>query len=142
MIGLRASWRAASVALLTLGVVAACTGENLFTGPGAGGGSLVGPAVDITQPAADATFAVGDSVQVTADVSSDNGVSQLSFSGTFTAGGTAYGGEVVQTNGANDTTVSVFLNPVGGTTGNVRIVVLASDLVGGEGADTVTVSIN
>lgn len=135
-------WHAATVAFLLLGLLVGCTGENLFTGPGAGGGSLLGPAVEITEPAADAAFVVGDSVRVTAEVSSDQGVSQVSFSGAFTAGGTAFGGEVIQTNGAPDTTVSVFLNPVGGSTGNVRIVVEASDLVGGDGADTVTVSIN
>jgi hypothetical protein len=46
--GRRAASRFAG-AVFAATVVAACAGENLFTGPGLGG-SLLGPQVDITTP--------------------------------------------------------------------------------------------
>jgi len=120
-------------------VLAGCTGENLFTGP-ALGGTLLGPTVEITVPAAGAAVAAGDSVQVTASVASDIGVNQVTFSGSFTTGTTAYITQVVSLS-SQDTTLSRFLKPAGTTTGSARIIVEATDLLGGAGADTVTVTI-
>lgn len=129
--------------LAAFAVVAAaigCTGENLFTGPSTGGSQL-GPTVEVTAPAAGTIIALGDSVQVTANVVSSTGVSQVTFSGTFTNGVTAFISEVAVLQSAQDTTISRFLRQAAGTNGSARIVVQARDVVGKIGADTVLVTI-
>jgi hypothetical protein len=124
---------------VALAGLAACTGENLFTGP-ALGGSLLGPTVDISAPAAGATVAATDSVQVTANVASDNGITQVTFSGLFSTGTAAYISQVVSLS-ATDTTISRFLKRAGTTTGAAKIIVQATDLLGGVAADTVSITI-
>jgi len=123
-----------------MAVAIGCTGENLFTGPSTGGSQL-GPTVEVTAPGAGAIIALGDSVQVTADVTSSTGVSQVTFSGTFSNGVAAFISELVVLQSAQDTTVSRFLRQASGTNGSVRIVVQARDVVGRIGADTVLVTI-
>ena len=132
--------RAIGTAVIAVGALASCTGENLFTGPSLGGG-LTGPTVEITTPAADATVAAGDSVQVSASVTSSNGVSQVTFSGFFTTGTTAYIAQIVSLPNPADTTLSKFLQPAGTGTGEAKIIVEATDILGGSSADTVTVTI-
>ena len=132
--------RAAAVAAVAIAAVAGCTGENLFTGPSLGGG-LLGPTVEITTPAAGATVGVGDSVQVTAKMTSDNGVTQVTFSGRFGTGTTAFISQVVSLPSSTDTTVSRFLKQAGTTAGTAKIIVEARDLLGSSTADTVTVTI-
>jgi len=124
-------------------VVAGCTGENLFTGPTTGSsGSLLGPTVEISAPAANAVIALGDSVQVTAKVTSDNGVNQVTFSGVSGTGATVFVSQVVTLANATDTTVSRFLQQAGTVTGAAKIIVQARDILGGTGADTVSVTIS
>jgi len=135
--------RAAVAAMVGFAVVAGCTGENLFTGPTTGGGgSLLGPTVAISAPAENAVIAVGDSVQVTAKVTSDNGVNQVTFSGVFGTGATAFVSQVVTLTNATDTTISRFLKQAGTATGTAKIIVEAKDILGGTGADTVSVTIS
>jgi uncharacterized protein YfaS (alpha-2-macroglobulin family) len=129
----------AVAATFILAAIAACTGENLFTGP-ALGGTLLGPTVEITAPAAGATVAPGDSVQVTVNVASANGVSQVTFSGVFGTGTAAFISQVVSLS-SQDTTLSRFLKQTGTTTGSAMIIVKASDLLAASAADTVTVTI-
>jgi hypothetical protein len=128
----------AVVATFVLAAIAACTGENLFTGPSVGG-ILLGPTVDITAPAEGAAV-TGDSVQVTAHVASDNGITQVTFSGVFSTGTAAYITQVVSLS-SQDTTLSRFLKRSGTGTGSAKIIVQASDLLGGSAADMVTVTI-
>lgn len=123
-------------------VVAGCTGENLFTGPATGGGSLLGPTVDITAPAANTVVAIGDSVQVTARVTSASGVNQVTFSGVNASGGAAFVSQVITVSNASDTTISRFLKQSGTVTGGASIIVQAKDVTGGLGADTVAVTIS
>jgi len=136
--------RAAVAAMVGFAVVAGCTGDNLFTGPTlGGGGSLLGPTVEISAPAANAVIATGvDSVQVTAKITSDNGVNEVTFSGVFTSGTTAFISQVVTLPSATDTTVSRFLKRAGTSTGTARIIVQAKDILGATGADTVSVTIS
>lgn len=128
------------VALAVAVTAIGCTGENLFTGPSSGG-SQFGPTVEVTAPPAGAIIALGDSVQVTADVVSSTGVSQVTFSGTFENGVSAFISQVVVLQSAQDTTISRFLRQAANTNGSVRIIVQARDLVGKIGADTVLVTI-
>ena len=134
--------RAAGAIALSVAVAAACTGENLFTGPGLGGGTLLGPTVEITEPADAAALTQGDSVQVDANITSDNGVNEVILRGVFTTGTNAYIQEIVTLTGATDTTVSTFLQPAGTNTGAALIIVSARDVTGNDGADTVSVTIN
>jgi hypothetical protein len=128
-------------ALLVAAVLPACTGDNLFTGLGASVG-LLGPEVDITVPAANLALAVGDSVQVTANVSSPDGITQVKWTGTFTTGAGAWQDVVVTLPNPQDTTVSRYLRQLGVQTGSARIIVEATEVGGDVGADTVLVSIN
>ncbi len=128
-------------AMLVAAVLPACTGDNLFTGLGASVG-LLGPDVDITAPAANLTLAVGDSVQVTANVSSPDGVSSVKYKGLFSDGAAAFTEITVTLPNPTDSIVSRFMRQTGTTTGNVRIIVEATDVGGDTGADTVTVIIN
>ena len=128
-------------AMLAAAVLPACTGDNLFTGLGASVG-LLGPEVEITAPAANFTMAVGDSVQVTANVSSPDGVSSVTYKGLFSGGAVAFTQISFTLPNPQDSTVSRFMRQAGATTGNVQIIVEATDLLGGVGADTVAVIIN
>ena len=130
-----------AVALLVAGSLPACTGDNLFTGLGAVAG-LLGPEVEITVPQANFTLGTGDSLTVTANVASPDGVSTVTFSGLFSGGSAAFT-QVVVSNLPNpaDTTITRRLAQAGTTTGTVRIIVEATDALGDRGADTVSVII-
>jgi hypothetical protein len=123
-----------------VGSLPACTGDNLFTGVGALAG-LLGPDVEITAPQNNLGLAVGDSVQVTANVSSPEGVATVKYSGLFTGGATAFTEIVVTLPNPQDTTVSRYMKQIGTTTGTVRVIVEATDALGETGADTVNVII-
>jgi hypothetical protein len=132
--------RLATVALVAV-TLPACTGENLFTGLGATTG-ILGPEVEITAPQPNVALAVGDSVQVTANLSAPDGVSSVKYTGLFSGGGTAFTEIQFTLPNPQDTTVSRFMRQAGTTTGNVRLIVEATDLLGAKGADTVVVIIN
>jgi hypothetical protein len=131
--------RVAAAMAVGVAVFAACTGENLFTGPTIAG-SLLGASVEITEPAEAAAIAVGDSVRVTAHVASENGISQVTFGGVFATGTTAFIQQVVSLS-SPDTTISRFLKQAGTATGSAKIIVQAQDILGSQAADTVTVTI-
>ena len=127
--------------MLVAAALPACTGDNLFTGLGAFAG-LLGPEVEITAPSNNATLGVGDSVQVTANLTSPDGVTTVSFKGLFTGGSVAFTEIPFTLPAPQDTTVTRILAPAGASTGTVLIIVTAGDALGEQGADTVTVSIN
>jgi hypothetical protein len=130
-----------AAALLTAGALPACTGDNLFTGVGVFAG-LLGPEVEITAPIANFTLGVGDSLTVTANVQSQDGVTAVRFSGLFSGGSAAFTQvEVTNLPSPQDTTLTRVLRQAGTTTGNVRVIVEATDALGDSGADTVTVII-
>jgi hypothetical protein len=130
------------VAVIVAGAVAACTGDNLFTGIAAGVG-LLGPEVDITAPQPNLAVTVGDSVTVTANVTDPNGVTGVKFSGTFSGGQVAFTEIAVGSlPSPKDTTMTRVMRQAGTTTGNVRIIVEATNAAGDTGADTVTVIIS
>lgn len=131
--------RVAAVMAVGVAVVAACTGENLFTGPSTST-TLLGVTVEVTAPASGDTIPVGDSVQVTAHVQSENSVTQVTFGGVFEGGTTAFVSQVVSLS-ATDTTISRFLKQAGTSTGGAKIIVLGQDLLGSQAADTVAVTI-
>ncbi|MDH3423642.1 MAG: hypothetical protein OEN00_11665, partial [Gemmatimonadota bacterium] len=139
--GRRIRLRVAAAAVAGLAVMAACTGDNLFTGPSLGG-TLLGPSVEIEAPAANAVVGATDSVQVRTTVASENGVTQVTLSGVFPTGTAAYISQVVSLPNPQDTTISRFLKRSGTATGSARIIVQATDLLGGTAADTVTITIN
>jgi hypothetical protein len=130
-----------ATALLVAGSLPACTGDNLFTGLGAMAG-LLGPEVEITAPQNNLGLAVGDSVLVTANVSSPDGVSSVKYSGLFTGGEAAFTEVVVTLPSPQDSTVSRYMKQIGTTTGTVRVIVEATDALGEKGADTVNVIIS
>jgi hypothetical protein len=129
-----------AAALLVAGLLPACTGDNLFTGLAIAG--LLGPEVQITAPQANFTLGVGDSVTVTANMSSPDGVTSVTFSGLFAGGNPAFT-QVVVSNlpSPQDTTLTRVLRQAGASTGNVRIIVEATDALGDKGADTVNIII-
>jgi hypothetical protein len=128
------------VALLAAGSLPACTGDNLFTGV-TGVGPL-GPDVEITAPQNNYAMTAADSVLVTANVSSPNGVTTVKYSGLFSGGQTALTEIVVTLPNPQDSTVSRYMKPSGTTTGAVRVIVEATDVLGEQSADTVNVVIN
>jgi hypothetical protein len=128
--------------MLATVIAAACAGENLFTGPGIGGGGLLGPQVDITAPQPNITIPVGDSVNVTATLVSSEGITEVSFTGTLVAGGAApFTPVVVPLTAVTDTTMSRYLKRSGTTAGAARIIVTAKDVSGDTGADTISVNL-
>jgi hypothetical protein len=128
-----------AVAATLVAAAAACAGENLFTGNAS---VEQGPQVTITSPAANASVSVGDSVNVQADIVGSRGISQVKFSGFFTGGTTAFTEQTVTLPNPPDTTLARFIRQAGATTGNVNIIVEATDILGDKGADTVAVVIN
>jgi hypothetical protein len=131
-----------TMALLVAGSLPACTGDNLFTGLGAAVG-LLGPEVEITAPQANLNLALGDSVEVTANVSSPSGVTSVKYSGTFAGGQAAFTEVIVSSLPApQDTTLTRMMRQAGTGTGNVRVIVEATDANGDKGADTVNVIIS
>jgi hypothetical protein len=129
-------------ALIVAGSLPACTGDNIFTSSFVTGGVL-GPQVEITAPQANFTLALGDSVEVTANVSSPEGITTVKFSGTFAGGQLAFTEIVVGSlPSPQDTTMTRMMRQAGTGTGNVRVIVEATDALGEIGADTVNVVIS
>lgn len=129
-------------AVLAAAVVAACAGENLFTGPALGGAGLLGPEVQITAPLPPVTVAPGDSVQVTASISTPEGITEVAFTSTLDAGGPApFTPIVVPLSSVTDTTMSRFMRRSGTTPGAAKIIVTAKDVSGDTGADTISVTL-
>jgi hypothetical protein len=126
-------------AVAAAGVLAACTGDNLFTGLGRSVPQK--PEVTITAPPAGITVPVGDSVRVTATIESTQGVSQVSFSGILDAGGGAFTAVDVTLPNPRDTTLSRVLRRTTSTAGGARIIVEATDILGRRGSDTVAVQL-
>jgi hypothetical protein len=127
-------------ALLAGVVVAACAGENTFTFA-ASGRDLLGPEVDITAPIPPVTIAPGDSVQVTATLTSSEGITEVSWTGTLDAGGAAPFAPIVVSVAARDTTMSRYMVRLGATGGAAKIIVTARDITGDTGADTISVTL-
>ncbi|MGD8318993.1 MAG: hypothetical protein PVJ02_01015 [Gemmatimonadota bacterium] len=153
MMGIRLALTGA--AMVTIMVVAACGGENLFSVAGNGGGVSGGtdteaPGVTINSPRGDSLSAkpVGDSVFVSAHVTDDVGVRSVRMYGIAMRGDPSLGTEEVVDRfvekdvtlpaGVKDTTINRYLQP---TPDSVRelayIVVAAADSAGNETADTV-----
>ena len=79
---------------------------------------------------------------MTANVQSQDGVTAVRFSGLFSGGAAAFTQvEVTSLPSPQDTTLTRVLRQAGTTTGNVRVIVEATDALGDSGADTVTVII-
>jgi len=124
-------------------IVAACAGENLFTGPASGAEGLLGPEVEITAPVPPVNIAPGDSVAVIAAISSPEGITEVSYTSTLDAGGSApFTPIVVPLASITDTTMLRFMRRSGSTPGGARIIVTAKDVSGDTGADTVAVNLN
>lgn len=130
----------AVLAAMLLVVAVGCTGENIFTAP-ALTTRIFGPAVEITSPTSGTSVAVGNALDVTAQASSVDGITQVSFVGTFTAGGTAFTAQTIPLGTTTDTTLTVTMQQPGTTTGSVSIIVTATDVLGQQGSDTVAVTI-
>ena len=134
-----------AVLLVGVAVSAACAGENLFTGPARAG--EVGPRVEINAPLDNFSVAIGDSVQVTVNVSSSAGIDFVVFSGVSSAstsqpGFVRFVEETVDLPSPPDTTLSNFLEATtDATVEDVDIIVEATDLVGATAADTVTIRV-
>jgi hypothetical protein len=129
-------------AILAAMIVAACAGENLFTGPALGSGALLGPEVNITAPVPPVTVPSGDSVLVTATIVSSQGVTEVSFTSTLDVGGTApFSPIVIPLTAVTDTTMSRYMKRSGATTGGAKIIVTAKEAGGNTGADTVAVTL-
>ena len=134
--------RATILAAAAVATVAACAGENLFTGPALGGGALLGPQVTITTPQPNISIPPEDSVNVTATLVSAEGITEVSFTGTLDAGGVApFTPVVVPLTAVTDTTMSRYLKRSGTTAGAARIIVTAKDISGDTGADTISVTL-
>jgi hypothetical protein len=130
-------------AILALAVAAGCAGENIFpTFVVDRQGSLLGPQVDITAPLPPVTIAPGDSVNVTARLSSADGITEVVWSGALVAGGPApFTPVTVPLVAVTDTTMSRFLRRTGATGGAALIIVTARDIFGQTGADTISVTL-
>jgi hypothetical protein len=88
------------------------------------------------------TIAPGDSVQVTANITSDEGIVQVVWSGRLTAGGAdPFASITVPLSAVTDTTISRFVKRSGTTGGAAEIIVTATDLTGDLGADTISVTL-
>jgi hypothetical protein len=129
---------------VVLGALAlgACRGENLFTGAGTLAGTE--PQILITAPGSGSTIAVGDSILILAEITAQEGLSTVSFRGEYadSAGGDAYTPETQSGNGLTFLRVSNRLRAVPGqVAGDVYIVIEATDAVGGQGKDSVKVSV-
>jgi len=133
------AWIAAG-ALAAAVTVAACTGDNLFTGVVLST-QLTAPEVTITAPTDNSTVTAGTPVSVTAQVTSSQGVSQMIFSGIFDAGGTAFTSQTISLPNPKDTTVTQSLAQPGTATGSAKIIVQATDILGATGADTLVITI-
>jgi len=127
-----------AIGVLALVALAACAGENLFTGPVLGGG-ISGPQVEITEPQANITLAVGDSVKVTASMTSSLGIVSVDFVGNLDEGGAAFTPVSFALPSPQDTTVFRYLKRSGTTAGSASIIVTATDEIGDVGADTVAI---
>jgi hypothetical protein len=132
----------ALVALVGAIALGACRGENLFSLAGSVSGSE--PSVEITAPTGGSTTFLGDSILVLASIEAPDGVVTVDFRATYTdsIGGDAYNPETL--NGANALSLSVtnrLTAVTGQRAGEAYIVVLATDVAGQQGIDSVKVVI-
>ena len=138
--------RRALVLVAAAGALAGCAGENLFTPLPVTGGD-VGMEVDITAPAASFAVAIGDSVQITVNLTSSAGVDVVVFSGVSSANAAEPGfvrfvEETVDLPSPTDTTLVNFLRATAdATVEDVDLIVEATDLLGDVDADTVTIRV-
>ncbi|HUG36614.1 MAG TPA: hypothetical protein VML54_06660, partial [Candidatus Limnocylindrales bacterium] len=81
-------------------------------------------------------------VNVTATLTSGDGITEVVWSGTLDAGGPApFTPITVPLTAVNDTTMSRFLKRSGATAGAAKIIVTARDVFGATGADTISVTL-
>ncbi len=129
------------VALAALSL-AACRGDNLFSLAATVAGNE--PTVLITAPGGGNTIAKGDSILILAEVTAQAGLTAVDFRGEYadSIGGDAYIPERQSANGSTFLRVNNRLLAVDGqVTGEVYIVVEATDLAGAQGKDSVKVTI-
>lgn len=139
--------RPRAVLLVTAaGLLAACAGENLFT-PRPVTGGQVGVEVEITAPQDNFALPVGDSVQITVNLTGSEGIDVVVFSGISAAsaqqpGFTRFVEETVDLPSPADTTISNYLRATADVTvEDVDLIVEATDLLGDVSADTVTIRV-
>lgn len=134
--------RAALCALASILLLSACSGENLFS-LAAGVGEL-GPTVQITTPSEGFTISLGDSIQVSAEVTAPDGAASAAYRGAYANSGTA--AYTAETETLGDLTFVRLDNRLlaadGQVAGSVYIVVEVTDVLGAIGKDSVKVTIN
>lgn len=143
-----------SVSALILGAgfcLAACDGENIFTGGGsAGGGSA--PAVEVLLPVEGMSIPRGDSVRVEVHVRDREGIAGIQIFGFAERGDRDLGTDVIVPrfeprtidfeHFPDDTTIVRYLKPTADTTSEpIVIAAIARDRFDAEGADTVHASV-
>ena len=120
----------------------ACRGENLFTVTGVVSGTE--PRVVLTAPGPGFSTFPGDSVLILAEVTAQEGVALIDYSGEYTdsIGGPAYVPETERGTGATFVSVTNYLAAiVGQEPGNAYIRVRVTDQAGQIGADSVKILI-
>jgi len=130
-------------------LVAACAGENIFTGVGAAGGALAGdilpPQLSITAPLSNLAVAAGDSVLVRVNVRDDVGVREVWMGGVALRNGVdvaRFEEKLFTLPDVRDTTLTHYLQPLGDNTPEaVNIIVEVADTVGTVSADSVRITI-
>jgi len=135
--------RRAAVGILTMTLLlSACAGENLFSLAAVAG--ALGPEVLITVPGEGFTIAVGDSIQVSAEVTAPDGATSATYSGEYETSRTAaYAPEAETLGGVGFIRLNNRLLAADGqVTGTVVIVVEVTDQAGAVGKDSVKVTIN
>lgn len=133
--------RGALVVLASAVVLAACAGENLFTGPATGGGS--GPQVDITSPSSGAAVPLGEALEVSASVTAQQGAASAEFKGVYEGDGdAAYAATSQDLNGIVNLTLTQSLTASADQRAGTAVIIVSITDQGGEtGADSVTVNI-
>ena len=125
--------------LMSVAIMSACAGENLFSLAATGGAS--GPEVNITAPVDNFSIALGDSIRIQASVSAPNGagtvVYRANYDGTQTP---AFTSETANLNGLAVATLDNRLKAAAGqTAGSVYVVVEVTGLGGNMGKDSVKI---
>lgn len=123
---------------LTLG---ACSGENLFSLTA--GASASGPVVDLLAPGAAFSLAVGDSIQILADVTAPNGATVVVYRSNYAATDvTAYVAETESLGSVPAASLNNYLKPLPSqVAGQVYVVVEVTDALGQTGIDSVKVTV-
>ena len=105
---------------------------------------VLGPQVVMTAPSEGFTISIGDSILVTADITSSGGIATVDFRGNYAgASDPAFVAESQTGGGVEFLSVTNRLRAaVGQVAGEAYVVVQATDLSGGIGVDSVKVTIN